>query len=336
MALSSHPITVSLLLAPRFPLLSLAICTESLRVANRELGAAHFGRQILTFDSNPAHSSSGIELAGDAAYGDVHFAPVVILLSSYRPEEASSPDLSAWLRRQDRQGAMLGCIDTGAYLLAKAGLLGGRHVVAHHETLPGYEELFGEAVLLDRLFALEGRIASSAGGMATLDMMLKVIAHFANQELADRVAHVLNYTAHGQAGALGSSTNDAAIGRVDRRLGRLVEIMQGHLENPITLTKICAIAQVDSSTRTAPVLAALQGYARALLYLKLRLDRARSLLTNSALPVGQIAAMAGFTDLSTFSRAYHRHYDVPPSKDRQSDPGATASHADSMSKGSAT
>jgi len=335
MALSSHPITVSLLLAPRFPLLSLAICTESLRVANRELGAAHFGRQILTFDSNPAHSSSGIELAGDAAYGDVHFAPVVILLSSYRPEEASSPDLSAWLRRQDRQGAMLGCIDTGAYLLAKAGLLGGRHVVAHHETLPGYEELFGEAVLLDRLFALEGRIASSAGGMATLDMMLKVIAHFANQELADRVAHVLNYTAHGQAGALGSSTNDAAIGRVDRRLGRLVEIMQGHLENPITLTKICAIAQVDSSTARRLFLRHFRD-TPGRYYLKLRLDRARSLLTNSALPVGQIAAMAGFTDLSTFSRAYHRHYDVPPSKDRQSDPGATASHADSMSKGSAT
>ena len=335
MALSSQPITVSLLLAPRFPLLSLAICTESLRVANRELGAAHFGRQILTFDSNPAHSSSGIELAGDAAYGDVHFAPVVILLSSYRPEEASSPDLSAWLRRQDRQGAMLGCIDTGAYLLAKAGLLGGRHVVAHHETLPGYEELFGEAVLLDRLFALEGRIASSAGGMATLDMMLKVIAHFANQELADRVAHVLNYTAHGQAGALGSSTNDAAIGRVDRRLGRLVEIMQGHLENPITLTKICAIAQVDSSTARRLFLRHFRD-TPGRYYLKLRLDRARSLLTNSALPVGQIAAMAGFTDLSTFSRAYHRHYDVPPSKDRQSDPGATASHADSMSKGSAT
>lgn len=335
MALSSHPITVSLLLAPRFPLLSLAICTESLRVANRELGATHFGRQILTFDSNPAHSSSGIELAGDAAYGDVHFAPVVILLSSYRPEEASSPDLSAWLRRQDRQGAMLGCIDTGAYLLAKAGLLGGRHVVAHHETLPAYEELFGEAVLLDRLFALEGRIASSAGGMATLDMMLKVIAHFANQELADRVAHVLNYTAHGQTGALGSSTNDAAIGRVDRRLGRLVEIMQGHLENPITLTKICAIAQVDSSTARRLFLRHFRD-TPGRYYLKLRLGRARSLLTNSALPVGQIAAMAGFTDLSTFSRAYHRHYDVPPSKDRQSDPGATASHADSMSKGPAT
>ncbi len=334
MAPSSNPIIVSLLLAPRFPLLSLAICTESLRVANRELGSAHFGRQILTLDGTPAHSSSGIELSGDAAFGDVNFAPVVLLLSSYQPEAASRPDLLAWLRHQDRQGAMLGCIDTGAYLLARAGLLGGRHVVAHHETLPAYEELFGDAVLLDRLFALEGRIASSAGGMATMDMMLKVIAHFASQELSDRVAHVLNYGVQGQAGAPSSSTNDAAIGRVDRRLGRLVEIMQAHLENPITLAKVCAVAQVESSTARRLFLRHFRD-TPGRYYLKLRLDRARSLLTNSALPVGQVAAMAGFSDLSTFSRAYHRHHDVPPSKDRQAEPGTTASHANPTTKGSA-
>lgn len=320
MAQSPTPLTVSLLLAPGFPLLSLAICTESLRVANRELGSTFFGRQILTFDGSPAHSSSGIELSGDAAFGDVHFAPVVLVLSSYQPEEASRPDLLAWLRRQDRQGALLGCIDTGAYLLAKAGLLNGRHVVAHHETLPAYEELFGEAVLLDRLFALEGRIASSAGGMATMDMMLKVIAQFIGQRLSDRVAHVLNYRVHGQDDAISTSTADAAIGRVDRRLGRLVEIMQAHLENPIALADVCAVARVDVSTARR----LFQRHFRETpgrYYLRLRLDRARSLLTNSALPVGQIAAMAGFSDQSTFSRAYHRHVGRPPSKDRLANPG---------------
>jgi AraC family carnitine catabolism transcriptional activator len=322
MAPAARTIMISLLLAPRFPLLSLAICTESLRVANRELGTQRFSRQILTLDGAPVLSSSGIELSADAAFADVTFAPVVLLLSSYQPEEAARPDLLAWLRGQDRRGAMLGCIDTGAYLLAKAGLLGGRHVVAHYEALPAYEELFGDALRLDRLFALEGRIASSAGGMATMDMMLKVIAHFAGEGLSDRVAHVLTYRTLDQAGAIGTAPGDAAVERVDRRLGRLVELMQANLEAPLALSKICEIARVESSTARRLFLRHLKD-TPGHYYLGLRLDRARSLLTNSALPVGQISAMVGFPDPSAFSRAYHRHYGLPPSMARRADSGAT-------------
>ena len=41
---------IALILAPRFPLLSLAICTESLRVANRELGRGAFSRTLVSLD----------------------------------------------------------------------------------------------------------------------------------------------------------------------------------------------------------------------------------------------------------------------------------------------
>ena len=321
MAPPDPPIVVSLLLAPRFPLLSLAICTESLRVANRELGAQRFARQILSLNGAPALSSSGIELAADAAYSDVTFAPVALLLSSYQPEEAARPELLAWLRRLDRRGALLGCIDTGAYLLAKASLLGGRHIVAHYETLPAYEELFGDAVRLDRLFAFEGRIASSAGGMATLDMMLQVIAHFTDRGLADRVAHVLNYRPLEQAAAFGAGPGDGALGRVDKRLGRLVELMQANLETPLPVTTLCRIARVEGATARRLCLRHLKA-TPGRYYMGLRLERARALLTNSALPVGQIAAMVGFPDPSAFARAFRRHHGLPPSKARRADTGA--------------
>jgi transcriptional regulator GlxA family with amidase domain len=323
MAATSPTVVVSFLLAPRFPLLSLAICTESLRVANRELGEPRFGRQILTLDGQPTQSSSGIELPADAAFSDVHVAPALLVLSSYQPEEVARPDVLAWLRRQDRQGSLLGCVDTGAYVLAKAGLLGGRHVVAHRETLPAYEELFGDAVILDRLEALEGRIASSAGGMATMDMMLKVIAYFSTQDLANRVAHVLNYSIRDQTVSFPAAPGDAAIGRVDRRLGRLLEIMHAQLETPIGLAEICQIARVEESTARRLFLRHLKE-TPGRYYLKLRLARARSLLTNSALPVGQIATLTGFSDPATFTHAYRRHFLISPSRDRRADPGHRA------------
>lgn len=316
-----EPLTVSIVVLPRFPFLSLAICTESLRVANRELGRQAFTRQILTLDGGAALSSSGIQVAADTALGNVSFSPVALILSSYRPEEVACDPLLAWLRRQDRGGALLGCVDTGAYLLAKAGMLRGRHIAAHHETLPAYEELFGDAVLLDRLSALEGRIASSAGGMATMDMMLQVLGRLHGRELADRVAHVLNYAPF-EAGQVGPGVQgDHAIARVDRRLGRMVEIMHANLETPLTLRRICEIAQVEVSTARRVFLRRFKE-TPGRYYMKLRLARAQSLLTNSALPVGQIATMVGFADASAFSRAYRGRFGCQPSKGRRADTGA--------------
>ena len=316
-------ITVTLFLAPRFPLLSLAICTESLRVANRELGSHAFGRQIVTPDGAAAMSSSGLQLAADAALGDVTFAPVAILLSSYQPEQAATREVLAWLRRQDRLGALLACVDTGAYLLAKAGLVGGRHIAAHHEALPAYEELFEDSVLLDQHFAFDGRIASSAGGMATMDMMLQIITHLHDRALAERVAHVLNYRPlEATTDAIGMAS-DRAIARVDRRLGRLVELMQANLENPLPLAQLCEIAHVDTSTARRLFLRRFK-LSPGRYYMSLRLDRARSLLTNSALSVRDIATMAGFADASAFSRAYRQWFGQQPSKARRADPGFTS------------
>jgi AraC family carnitine catabolism transcriptional activator len=313
-------ITVTIVLAPRFPFLSLAICTESLRVANRELGGHAFGRQIVTLDGAAALSSSGLRISADAALGEVSFAPAAILLSSYQPEEAATHDVLTWLRYQNRRGALLACVDTGAYLFAKAGLLGGRHIVAHRETLPAYKELFDDAILSDEPFAFDGRIASSAGGMATMDMMLKIIAHFHSQPLAERVAYVLNYRPLDPTTSAAGSAREGTIARIDKRLGHLVEIMQANLADPLPLAQLCNMADVDASTARRLFLRCFK-QSPGRYYMGLRLEHARSLLTNSALPIREIATMSGFADASAFSRAYRQRLGQQPSRSRRADPG---------------
>ena len=309
-------IEIALLLVPRFPLLSLAICTETLRVANREMGTYLFSRRIVTVDGENAASSSGIEISPDLALAEIDSVDVAIVLSSYSPEEAAAPPLLAWLRRQDRMGALLACIDTGAYLLARAGVLGSRHVAVHHEALPAYQELFEDAVLLDEPAALDDRLASSAGGMATMDMMARILSQFHDQALADQVMNVLKYRMPDS--SLGDRTvpRNGALERVDRRLARLVDLMLGNIDNPMSIGALCRACHVDASTARRLFLRHF-GESTGRYYMRPRLDRAASLLSNSHMQIGRIASLSGFNDAAAFSRAFKRQFGVSPSKSRQ-------------------
>jgi len=316
----SFPFT--LVLTPFFPLLGLAACTESLRVANRESGRAAFSWTLATPEADSVVSSSGITLAA-TPLAEIERARAVILLSSYHPENANRPALKSWLRRQDRQGALLASVDTGGYLLARAGVLRGRRIAVHPESLPAYEAILGESVMLDRLFGEDRGLHSSAGGAATLDMMLGLISQLAGRGIAGRVAQVLTYRPLPEAGRLEEAKGARApvrISRVDQRLGRLVELMQAHLNREVAVGQLCALAEVPPATARRLFLKRFQQTPGRYL-LSLRLERARNLLRNSALPIGEIAQAVGFSDPSAFARSYRRTYGLLPSADRESDPG---------------
>ncbi|MEM7023907.1 MAG: helix-turn-helix domain-containing protein [Pseudomonadota bacterium] len=307
-------VPVTLVIAPGFPLLSLAVCTECLRLANRELGRATFGRTVVTTDGKPVLSSSGVEVAASVALSEPTFASMIIVLTSYDPDDACSPALLSWLRRQDRLGAVFGCADTGGYVLAKAGVLRGRRVAVHRESLPAYQETLSNAVMLDRVHAFDEGVVSSAGGVATMDMMLGLIARCHSERLADRIAHILNYRRVAD-DVDPSASGDSAIARVDRRLGRMVELMQSHLEARLPLDALCRMAHLDPSTARRLFVRRFQE-TPGRYYTGLRLNRARSLLADSALPIRDIAAMVGFADASAFARAYRRRFGALPSAAR--------------------
>lgn len=314
--MASDPVTIALVLAPRYPLMSLAACTESLRIANRELGFIAFDRLMLTTDDSVAMSSSGIPLSPEATLEDTLFAPVALVLSSYHPEEACRPDFLAWLRRQSRMGSIIGCVDTASYILIKAGVLGEHEVAVHRESLPGYQELLSHAALLDRYFVIDGQVVSSAGGMATLDMMLGLIARFQGREIAGRVAYVLNYRPLPEGASSDETSVDGLVTRVDRRLACMIKLMQTNLEEPLPLAVVYERARVPSATASR-LFSRFLHMTPGQYYMRIRLERAQSLLANSPLPIGEVAGRVGFDDASAFTRAFRRHFGKPPSASRR-------------------
>ncbi len=304
---------IDIVLADGFPLLSLALVSEPLRVANRESLGQVYDWRYLSNGGGVVHSSSGIAIPTVAM--DEQPSDAVILLSSYHPETALTPELMRWLRKKAREGTLMGCVDTGALVFAEAGLLRGRPAAAHFEAIPGYSAQYPQEMFIDRLFDFNPPRCSSAGGVATFDMTLAMIGHFSGTALADRVAGILTYLPSDHPGTQGRASGDRTLGLVNKDLARAVEIMVQTLQAPVAIADISARTNVPAWHLTRLFRRHLHR-SPAAYYLGLRLERARNLLRNSHHRVGEIASLCGFENHETFTRAYRREYGLAPSQDR--------------------
>ncbi|KIC12167.1 hypothetical protein RA19_02660 [Leisingera sp. ANG-M1] len=304
-----------IILTGNFPILSLTLVTEPLRVANRESADTLWRWRFLSVEGGYLTSSSGIEIPTEAL--DRSKADVVLLLSSYHPESAVAGPLLSWLKRRAREGAVMGCVDTGALIFAEAGLLSRRPAAVHFEALRGYREKFGAEMFADRLFDVSGNRCSSAGGVATFDMTLGLIEHFNGRQLADRVAEILTYRPTKHGGPQQRLLTDTSLARLDRSLAKAVDLMIATLDQPVPVAEIAARAGVPLWTLGRLFKHHLKETPAAY-YRNLRLGEARNLLLNSSLRIGEISSLCGFENPESFARAYRRRYGVSASSERAS------------------
>ncbi len=229
------------------------------------------------------------------------------MISSYAPETALSGPLLGWLRRRARSGTLMGCVDTGALIFAEAGLLTQTPAAVHFEALRGYRETYADQMFVDRMFDLSGNRCSSAGGVATFDMTLALIERFCGRDLAKRVAEILTYRPTEHAGPQQKMLSDTSLVRMDRNLGRAMDLMLVNLSEPLSISAISAQIGVAQWTLARLFKRHLR-QTPADYYRYLRLSQARNLLLNSAYPVSQVAALCGFENPESFARAYRRQF----------------------------
>ena len=300
--------TICIHVSQGFPILSLTLVTEPLRITNRELGRERFRWVIVSDEGGMLHASSGIPVETRPLSDDVPDA--AILLASYQPDRSATETTLSWLRRLDRRGCLLGCVDTGALAFARAGLLHVRPAAAHPEAIAGFSRQFPQSLFIDRLYDFSPPRFSSAGGVSTLDMTLALIGHFTSERLARRVADILTYqrppadwSPVPPQGGIAPQVRDA------------VAIMDANLSGPVSISDIAVRLDL-------PLWKLNRLFRRHLhaspttYYVDRRLARARDMLKNTSLPVGDIASECGYDNAEVFSRAYRSRYGMAPSKDR--------------------
>lgn len=313
-------IQVDIVLTQNFPILSLTLITEPLRVANRELGKRVWNWRVITANGGPVSSSSGIEL--QSIQLDDQGADIVLLVSSYTPEKALAKPLLAWLRTKERSGSLMGCVDTGAMIFAEAGLLTKAPAAVHFEALRGYREAYVDQMFADRLFDLSENRCSSAGGVATFDMTLALIEKFNDRDLSRRVAEILTYRPTEHAGPQQRMLTETSLMRLDHNLGRAVDLMLAHISDPLSIAEIGNQLNLPEWT-----LARLfQRYLRQTpseYYRYLRLSQAKNLLQNSRYRISEVSRLCGYDNPESFARGYKKQFEETATQTRQNSMRAT-------------
>jgi transcriptional regulator GlxA family with amidase domain len=202
-------------------------------------------------------------------------------------------------------------ICSGSLLAARAGLLDGRRCTTHHELLHALRELAPNANVIDnRVFVVDGPVASSAGITAGIDVALHLIGEECGEALAASVAEDMVVY-------LRRSTGDPEQSpfRLHRRhLHPTVHRVQDAIiDEPDRDWNMASLAQAGHTTERH-LLRLFVEHARVspLQYLQgIRLERARQALEHGA-SVTRAAAVAGFRSDLQMRRAWSRRWGGSP------------------------
>src|SRR6478609_8430815 len=108
--------------------------------------------------------------------------------------ELARPAIVNWIAQTAANATLTASVCTGAFLLAKAGLLHGKTITTHWEDIPEFRTMFPDIPVRENLrWVDEGNIVTSAGISAGIDMSLHLVARLENEELAVRTARQMDY-----------------------------------------------------------------------------------------------------------------------------------------------
>jgi transcriptional regulator GlxA family with amidase domain len=109
-------------------------------------------------------------------------------------KELNNPVMLDWLRTRAAEVETLTSVCTGSMLLGFAGLLNGLHATTHWRSLDWMRESFPSVTVeYDKHFVEDGRVLTSAGISAGIDMALKVVARHCGENIARATARQMEY-----------------------------------------------------------------------------------------------------------------------------------------------
>ena len=119
---------------------------------------------------------------------------VLIVPGGVVTDELAKPAVIDWIAARSARAQLTASVCTGAFLLAKAGVLDGKKATTHWEDIDDFRKSFpGIPIDAEARFVDEGRIVTSAGISAGIDMSLHLVERLAGEPLARRTARQMDY-----------------------------------------------------------------------------------------------------------------------------------------------
>lgn len=289
---------------------------ETLRAASQLAGSTLYAWYHVCPSDLYGVASNGVEIRCSGSIDSLDEFDFVFVCASDEAVTFSDPRTLAWLRAQALHGATMAGIGGGAFLLARAGLLRGRRTTLHWAYAPAFAEQFPDVDLRRSLYEIDGDRITCGGGVSPLDMMHALIVNRHGIDLAMRVSEWILHTEIRDSQDSQRFSLEMRLGVKHAGLVRVLKAMDAAIEAPLSRPELVRISGVSERQLDRLFLAQL-GTSLSTYYVRLRLNRARSLVVQTAMSMTEIAIASGFSSASTFSKSYRSEFNTSPTADRE-------------------
>lgn len=176
------------------------VFTTATRIHHRMTGIAApaqsdlFAVQAVARDARPVRARAGLQVLPDTTFAACPAVDVLIVPGGVVDAALQCEATRQWIARQAAASRITASVCTGAFLLAASGVLRNERVTTHWEDLDDLRRAFPLLDVTDTVRWVDhGRLITSAGISAGMDMSLHLVARLAGESVALRTARKMDY-----------------------------------------------------------------------------------------------------------------------------------------------
>ena len=180
--------------------------------------------------THPIHASGGMTIIPDYNFENAP-APKIIVIPAQSEPTAAVLD---WIRKSTKNTDLTMSVCTGAFVLAKTGLLSGKAATTYHGAFVTFATQFPDIHLKrGARFVEDGNLATAGGLSSGIDLALRVVERYYGREVAQKTAYNMEYQGQGW---------------MDRNSNQIyASALVSTAEHPL-----CPVCQMDVAPTTAP------------------------------------------------------------------------------------
>jgi transcriptional regulator GlxA family with amidase domain len=280
---------------------------------------------VVSRRGGPVRSSSGLPLLTQSIVKAVGNRRIDTLILPGGPgvhDAAADKKSIDWIRRQTSTARRIASVCTGAFLLAEAGALSGLGATTHWKFCDRLQQQYPDIhVDPDPIYLRSGRIWTSAGITAGIDLSLALVQEDLGRTVAMQVArHLVIFLnrpgGQSQFSAPLEAQAAAADGNAPNHFAPLHGWIAEHVADDLRVERLAE--QAGMSPRTfARIYAAKMGLTPARMVEKIRVEAVRRILEETNAPIKRVAVMCGFRQEERLRRAFARQVGTTPAEYRQ-------------------
>ncbi len=142
----------------------------------------------------PVRARAGLKIDPDFDFKTHQNIDVLLVPGGVITEVLKDASVINWITSISKQTQLTASICTGAFLLAKAGLLKGKSATTHWEDINDLRVMFPNLEVKEQMrWVDEGKIVTSAGISAGIDMSLHLVERLVNRDLALSTARQMEF-----------------------------------------------------------------------------------------------------------------------------------------------